>query len=361
MPCHKLRFKAHVNKLVANIAGAAPVTDPRLVNAWGIVAHKNTLWVAANDNGTILNYDLDGTILPTAIVVPGGAPTGIVVNHTSNFLITSGPVTLPATFLIATENGIIAGYNADVDPINAITVVDRSGVDAVYKGITIANNQIYATDFFNRRIDVFNATYALLPGFMFGDVVYKNNIPADFAPFNIANLHGRLYVTYAKQDPTTPADDLPGAGNGYINIFDYNGLFVRRFASNGNLNSPWGLAFAPENFCDAACNLLVGNFGDGTINAYNHCGKFQGKLRDRCGRVITIDGLWGLFVYKHRLYFASGPADEANGLVGVITDKKIRKPKVVPVVVDSDSESEDSFTKYNYYDNYNFNGCGCQH
>jgi len=359
MPCHKLHFKAHVNNLVANIAGAAPVTDPRLVNAWGIVTYGNTLWVAANDNGTILNYDLNGTILPTAIVVPGGAPTGIIVNRTTNFLITNGPVTLPATFLIATENGIIAGYNAAVDPVNAITVIDRSGVGAVYTGIAIANNQIYATDFYNRRIDVFNANYALLTGFMFADLVYRNNIPADFAPFNIANLHGRLYVTYAKQNPDNLAEDLPGAGNGYINIYDYNGLFVRRFASNGDLNSPWGLAFAPENFCDAACNLLVGNFGDGTINAHDHCGKFHGQLRDKCGKVIVIDGLWGLIVYKQRLYFAAGPADEANGLVGVITDKKFRKPKIAPVINSFDEDSEDSFTKYNYYDNYNFSGCSC--
>lgn len=352
MPCHKLHFKAYVNNLVANLAEVAPVTDPRLINAWGIVVYNNTLWVAANDNGTILNYDLNGVILPTAIVVPGGAPTGIVINRTENFLITNGPVTLPATFLIATENGIIAGYNAAVDPVNAITVIDQSGANAVYKGITIANNQIFATDFFNQHVDVFDGTYNLLPHFTFADVVYHDAIPDDFAPFNIANLHGKLYVTYAKQDPGNAAEDLPGAGNGYINIFDYNGLFIRRFASAGVLNSPWGITFAPENFGGAACNLLVGNFGDGHINVFDHCGKCKGEFRDKCRHVVVIDGLWGLVVYKHKLYFAAGPADEANGLVGVITEKKVCHEQH-----DSNEDCEDNFTKYNYYDSYNY--CDC--
>lgn len=356
MPCKRIHFKAQVNNLVANLAGVARVTDPRLVNAWGIVEYNNTIFAVSNDLSQVLNYDLEGAILPTTITVPGGEPTAIVVNRTAFFPITAGPVTLPATFLIATENGTIYGYNADVDPVNAILVIDRSGVDAVYTGIAIANNKIFAADFFNKRIDVFDANYNLLTGYLFPDIFYNLPIPATFAPFNIADINGKLYVTYAQQDPVTPENQFVGAGLGFINIFDYNGLFIRRFTSQGALNAPWGLAFAPENFGDAACHLLVGNFGDGRVSVFNHCGKFVGFLRNKCGDIIVIDGLWGLLRYKKKIYFAAGPNGQTNGLVGTIgeREKECRKKDNVEEEIMSYYDNKCCNNNYNYYDNYNY-------
>jgi len=323
--CQKVHFKPAVQNLVTNGTIAAKVTDPRLINAWGIVEYNNTLWAVANGSNLVLNYSFDGTILPTSITIPGGLPTGIIVNNTDGFLITSGPVTLPATFLIATENGLVVGYNADVDPVNAITVIDRSGVDAVYKGLAIANGRLFVTDFFNRRVDVFDAAYNLLVGYVFTDPSTENPIPADFAPFNIVNIDDRLFITYAKQLPPDNEEVVVGPGNGFISVFDFYGAFVRRLVSGGALNAPWGLAVAPHGWCDASCKLLVGNFGDGRINVYDFCGKYHGYLRDKCGRAIVLNGLWGLVNYKRQVYFASGPNAEAAGLVGVLEKPRCHK------------------------------------
>jgi uncharacterized protein (TIGR03118 family) len=332
-----LHFKATVQNLVSNGAFSGRVIDARLVNGWGIVEYNGTLWVTSNNGaGQVLNYALDGTILPTAITVPGGSPTGIIVNNTAGFLITNGPVTLPATLLIATEEGLVLGYNAAVDPVNAIVVIDRSGVDAVYTGLAIANNRLFVADFFNRRIDVFDAQYNLLAGYTFTDPSIQNAIPFNYAPFNIVNIDNRLFVTYAQQ--LAPDNEViqPGAGNGIINIFDFYGAFVRRLVTGGALNAPWGLAVAPNNWGDAACKLLVANFGDGRINVYDFCGKFLGYLRDRCGRPVFIDGISGLINYRNRVYFTAGPGAGTGGLVGVI-----RKPGC---------HDYDNNYNYNYYD-----------
>jgi uncharacterized protein (TIGR03118 family) len=318
MVCGKSQFRASIFDLVANLADKAKYVDARLVNAWGIIEFGNSIWVAANDTGLILNYDFNGTILAPTIAVPGGSPTGLVVNTTANFPITNGPVTLPASFLVATENGIIAGYNANVDPVNAITVVDRSGVGAVYKGIAIANGNIYAADFFNGRIDVFDANFNLLSGFIFPNGIYGDNLPTGYAPFNIAYLHERLYVTYALQLAPANTDDVAGEGNGYINIFDVNGLFVERFAAKEHLNSPWALAIAPKHFGEFCGKLLVGNNGNGKINVFGWNGKRIGDVHNKHNKDIVLDGLWGLLVHEERVYFASGPNDEVNGLVGFI-------------------------------------------
>lgn len=313
----KYHLKNKVVNLVSNVVNNAKNTDARLVNAWGIIVFDGSIWIAANGTDQILNYSFDGTILAPTVAVPNGVPTGLVVNETNNFPITSGPNTLPSSFLVCTENGIIAGYNATVDPNNAITVVDRSGVDAVYKGLTIANNKIYACDFYNRRIDVFDANFNLLAGFYFPDGLPTDHLPTDFAPFNIGYFKGHLYVTYAKQLPPDNEDDEPGKGNGYINVFDVNGLFVKRLVEKCHLNSPWGLTVA-KCFGKYSGKLFVGNFGDGKINVYNWEGKWLGDLDNKHGKDIVIEGLWGLVAFHKKIFFAAGPNDEANGLYGFI-------------------------------------------
>lgn len=311
-------LKVSKKNLVANLATLAKIVDPRLVDAWGIVQFEKSLWVNANGTGLLLNYDLEGNILANSATIPGGNPTGIVTNFTPGFVFTSGLNTGAATFLIATENGYVVAYNNAVNPTDAVIVIDRSGVSADYKGLVIANNQLYVADFFNNRIDVFDSSFNLLTGFYFPDLDYCDPLPANFAPFNIVYIHDRLFVAYAKQLAPDNTDDEPGKGNGYINIFDINGLFVKRFVSKCHLNSPWAMVQAPCDFGHYSKQLMVGNHGDGKINIFDFCGKHLAELRirDKCHKDLKIFGLWGLVPYHNRVFFASGPDDGANGIVG---------------------------------------------
>lgn len=298
----------NVRNLVSNVTGRAPNVDPNAVNSWGIVHTGNQLWVAQNGTGVISNYNINGVEIPPAIIVPStegpGSPTGLVLNPGPNFLISG----LPAKLLAATEDGLIVAYNATVNPTNAITVVDRSGVDANYKGLAVTNTNIYAADFHNNRIDTFDSAFNLLGGFPFVDPT----IPAGYAPFNIVYLHGKLYVLYAQQDGAAE-NDVAAPGNGYVSIFTTAGVFVKRFISRGYLNSPWALIAAPHDCGFEHGYILVGNNGDGTIGVYDRNGTFMGRLEDCACQDIIIDGLWGI---TNTLYFASGPNNEENGLVG---------------------------------------------
>jgi uncharacterized protein (TIGR03118 family) len=210
-----------------------------------------------------------------------------------------------------------------VDPTNAIRVVNRP--DAIYKGLAVSAGGtgplLYASDFHNNRIDVFDTNFALvtLPGTPFRDP----HLPGGYAPFGLQAINGDIYVTYAKQDADR-RDDVPGSGFGFISVFSPNGQFVRRVASHGVLNAPWGLALAPANFGRFANRLLVGNFGDGALNAFDlDSGKFVGRLRGTDHKPITIEGLWGIAFGNglsnqpvDTLFFAAGPGDEQHGLYG---------------------------------------------
>jgi uncharacterized protein (TIGR03118 family) len=232
-------------------------------------------------------------------------------------------------FLFDTESGRILGWNPDVGPTRAVVAVDRSGVEAIYKGLalvsTAAGSFLYATDFHNGRVDVFDQHFHLVstPG-GFTDP----NLPAHFAPFGIRNIGGRLLVTYAKQDPARE-DDVPGPGLGFVDMFDARGHLLRRVASRGHLNAPWGLAVAPASFGHFAGDLLVGNFGDGRITAFDMSSSRGveecGQLRRRNGQVLAIDGLWALSFGNDgpagssgSLFFTAGPDDETHGLFGKI-------------------------------------------
>jgi uncharacterized protein (TIGR03118 family) len=311
--------------LTSDLPGVAANQDPNLANPWGIAfSPSSPFWISDNHTGLSTLYNGAGkpqslvvTIPPTPGGAPPGAPTGVVFNSTSDF---SGN-----KFIFATEDGGIAGWSG-----GTAATIEQTVAGAVYKGVTIGNNGgsnlLYAANFNSGNVDVFNSSFSLttLPG---GFV--DPNLPAGFAPFDIQNIGGLLYVTYAKQN-AEKHDDVAGAGNGFVDVFDTNGNFKARLISQGALDSPWGLALAPGTFGAFANDLLVGNFGDGKINAYNPItGAFLGTLSDSNGNPIVNEGLWGLAFGNggpgfdlNALYFTAGiPGPdklEDHGLFGEI-------------------------------------------
>jgi uncharacterized protein (TIGR03118 family) len=322
-----------VRNLVSDQQGVATHTDPNLVNAWGLVAGPSTPWWVA-DNGTDVStlYTGDGSPVSLVVDVPG-APTGAVFNGGSHFVVSDGTDSGPALFIFATESGTIRGWNPAVPPppfsTQTFVVVDRSSVDAIYKGLTIASTTsgdfLYATDFHNARVDMFDGDFNLVtPSGAFDDP----RIPPGFGPFGIQNIDGTLFVTYAKQDADAE-DDVAGQGLGFVDMFTTNGDFLGRVATRGQLNAPWGLAVAPASFGRFGGDLLVGNFGNGKINAFdlqpNGTYQFRGQLQDGNGSVIAIDGLWALRFGNgaaagstDTLFFTAGPDDESHGLFGKV-------------------------------------------
>lgn len=310
---HYVRGEFKVKNLISNIPNIAKYTDSTLLNAWGLVVEDDSLWVAVNHSGTLSNYELDGSFSAIYVTLTLAdqslaSPTGLVKNHTRGFRVNN----IPASLLTVTEDGVVFAYVPSVDPNNGILVIDNSGNDAIYKGATIANGYLYATDFHNGQVDVFDENFVQQSGFLFIDP----SIPSGYAPFNIVKIGNRLFVSYAKQDANAK-DDVHGPGFGYVSIFEFDGTFVRRFTSNGPLNSPWGMLAGPERW-HIDDTVMIGNFGDGVINVFSHCGKFLGELRDENDNVISIDGLWDFKYDDHKLFFVAGPSDEADGLVGYI-------------------------------------------
>jgi uncharacterized protein (TIGR03118 family) len=308
----------------------AAATDASLVNAWGLTAGPTTPWWAAN-NGTSTSTLYSGTGAKAALTVAvAGDPTGTVFNgNTKDFVVSQGGKTGAARFLFATESGTILGWTPAVNGTVAVVGVDRSASGAVYKGLATANDRLYATDFHNARVDVFDAAFApvSLPG-GFQD----SKVPKGFAPFGIQALGGNIFVTYAKQDAAAK-DDVPLPGQAYVDEFSPDGQLMGHVVNSGKknapLNAPWGLALAPADFSVFGGDLLVGNFGNGRISAYTQRGGdwvYKGQLRHADGTPIAIDGLWAIAFGNgaaagpvDSLYFASGPSDEKHGLFGSIT------------------------------------------
>ena len=307
-------------------------TDPNLVNAWGLVAGPATpWWVANNGTATSTLYRASGRPMSLVVQVPG-APTGIVYNGGTHFVLKSARKSSPALFMFASEDGTLSGWSTMVPgPFpshDAVVVIDSSLGGAIYKGLAIATTLegdfLYAADFHNGRVDVFDGEFHAAGA---AGAFVDPNLPSGFAPFGIQNIGGHIFVTYAKQD-AEGKDEVAGPGFGYVSEFDAAGTFVARVASGGELNAPWGLAMAPaEGFGPFSGHLLVGNFGDGRINAYEatapHAAK--GPLMDKGGMPIAVDGLWGIAFGnggaagpKSVLYFAAGPGDETHGLFGSI-------------------------------------------
>jgi uncharacterized protein (TIGR03118 family) len=350
--------------VISDGAIVADHIDPNFVNPWGIVAPSpNAFWDANNHTGTSTVFSSAGNINAAlhAVTIPApagstghSAPTGVINNSTSAFVVTDGTKSGPAIFIFATEDGTIAGWNPTVGTngatppsTHAVLAVDNSASGAVYKGLaslnvpaggTLAAGQyLFATNFNSGNLDVFDSSFkpVTLPTGTFQD----STIPAGFAPFGIQTIGSKLYVTYAKQD-AAKHDDVAGPGNGFVDVFSSTGVLLPRLGGTGvqsELNSPWGVALAPTNFGAFSNDILVGNFGDSHISAFDPVtGAFLGQLNDDHGQPLTLAGgltgpdtigLWGIFAFSGNttattastLYFTSGFNDEADGVFGALT------------------------------------------
>jgi uncharacterized protein (TIGR03118 family) len=327
----------HQTNLVSNIPGLAAHTDRQLQNPWGVSLSPDGLFrVDDNHAGISTVYDVNGNreqdtvqipLPPGATATSPSAPDGTVLNTTTGFVISEHGRSAPANSIFATEDGTIAAWNSKVDKRNALIEADNSGSGAVFKALTLATNAgstfIYATDFHNGMVDVFDSQFHAVqrPG-----AFVDPNLPAGFAPFGIKNVNGTIFVTYAKQLAPDNHDDQAGPGNGFVDEYDTSGNLIRRFASQGPLNSPHGIALAPADFGAFGNDLLVANFGDGRINVFNPTtGQFLGQLSDAAGRPITNVGIWGITfgngaggTQKDTLYFAAGINGENDGLFASI-------------------------------------------
>lgn len=312
--------------LVSDIPGLAARTDPNLVNPWGIsFSGTSAFWVSDAGTGKSTLYNTAGVPQALVVTIPGpgdgspGVPTGQVFNTSAGTGAFNGDL-----FIFASEAGTIAGWRGALGT-TAETLVNNSATGASYLGIALGNTggnaYLYAANFGNSRIDVIpnGAAPALSGSFL------DPTLPVDYAPFNIQRIGSNLFVTYALRG--ADGDEVPGAGRGYVDMFDLNGNLVQRFASNGLLNAPWGLALAPSTFGQFGGNLLVGNFGDGTINAFNIAtGAYTGTLRDANGNPLVNRGLWGLTFGNggqggdpNTLYLAAGIQRETHGLFASVT------------------------------------------
>jgi uncharacterized protein (TIGR03118 family) len=306
--------------LVSDIPGRALNTDPNLKNPWGIASSATSpFWIANNGTGTATLYNTAGTPQALVVTIPDGAGGNAAV---TGQVFNAGSAFNSDRFIFASEDGLISGWRSGTVAETLYTTPNG----AIYKGLAIGsigtNAYLYATDFHNGKIDVLGSTGAPSLTGHFVDPT----LPVGFAPFNIQTIGNQVYVTYAKQDADAE-DDVAGAGNGYVDVFDLNGNFIKRLISGGVLNSPWGLAVAPSSFGAFAGDLLVGNFGNGMIDAFNLAsGAFVDSLRDASGNPIVIRGLWALDFGNGgaggdpgSLYFTAGINREADGLFGSIT------------------------------------------
>jgi uncharacterized protein (TIGR03118 family) len=337
-----------VHNLVADDKSTATADfyDPRLINPWGNVASAtspfwvcdlgvSTIYTVSPTNATPMGTP-NASLQPT---IPGaggakGSCTGIVANIAPATTPPTFPVTAPgkapvaANFIFTTENGVLSAWAGGADATQAFTEVDNSS-SAVYKGLALVVTpaiQLYAANFKSGAIDVFDSQFkpVVMPAGSFVDP----SVPAGFAPFNIWNLGGKLYVAYARQD-ASKMFDVPGRGNGYVSVFDPSGKLLQSLVAGGAssaLDSPWGLAIAPATFGKFANDLLVGNFGNGMINAYDPAtGAFVGTLQDSNGENLVLPGLWALYFGngasggdKNALYFTAGPGGQKHGILGSI-------------------------------------------
>lgn len=315
----------------------AVVVDPDLKNAWGLaMSPSSPIWVSDNNAGVATLYSVapggaSAAKLGLTVTVPGGrastgdssSPTGQVFNGGTGFVVSSASGSGPAKFIFSSESGQITGWN----PAAGATVaqLEYSSPTAVYKGLTIATSDagtfLYASNFHDGTVDVFDSNFQLVTtagGFA------DPSIPAGYAPFGIQDLNGLIYVSYAKQD-AAKHDDVAGSGHGFVDVFTPNGFRVERLASRGHLDSPWGMTIAPAGFGRFGGALLVGNFGNGHINAYNaFSGEYLGTLHGQNDQDVTIDGLWGLTFGTAStggtgtLLFSAGINHEQDGLFGAI-------------------------------------------
>jgi uncharacterized protein (TIGR03118 family) len=316
-----------LTNIQSDIPGLAAHVDSNLVNPWGMAVPSATgpIWVSDNGTGVSTLYDQpDGTARSLIVTIPtsarnkdGGNPTGVVFNGTTFFNVTLNGNSLPARFIFVSEDGSISGWNSTLDGTRAIIAVDNGtnlgSKRAIYKGATLGvangHNFLYVTNFHTGRVETYDENFHQVNPHGFVDGI----LPAGYAPFGIRNFNGEIFVTYALQD-SKGEDDVAGPGNGFVNVFDTSGNFLRRLVSNGKLNAPWGLALVEG-------ELWVGNFGDGTINNYDPTtGAFLETISKADATPLQVDGLWDLLPLEAGVYFTAGIADEEHGLFGLITE-----------------------------------------
>ena len=331
---HFTRTDLTVN--VPSVSMAAPNTDAHLVNAWGLSRGTPTPWWVS-DNGAGVSTLYAGTgvpqpATPLVVTIPGpdgkqSTPTGTVFNYTTGFQVAPNA---KAIFLFVTEDGTIAGWNPGVKPTDAVVAFPPAGTPpgkAVYKGCTLVTTSqgtfLYVANFGEGRVDVFDSSFKPLRS---RENAFRDfHIPHGYAPFNVQNVGGNVVVTFAKKERGS-VDEEHGPGKGFVAIFDPRGRLLLDLDHGSFLNAPWGIAQAPSDFGVFSHRLLIGNFGDGTINVFNAVsGEFEGKLLDANGAPLWIDGLWALSFGSNgasgsaiELYFTAGPNEESNGLFGKI-------------------------------------------
>jgi uncharacterized protein (TIGR03118 family) len=318
--------------LVSDGSVPAAHVDPNLKNPWGVAFNPmGFVWISDNGTQRATLYDGNGVPQSLVVTIPAGTsgpsnPTGVVFNGTTDFVVSQAGKSGVGVFIFAGEAGTLTAWSPAVNATQAVTMFDDGSGGAVYKGLALASNNganfLFAADFHNNKIDVFDRSFTKVT---IAGAFQDPALPAGFAPFGIQAIGSKLYVTYAKQDGDAH-DDVKGPGLGFVNVFDTAGRMIQRFASGGPLNAPWGAAMAPSNFARFAHDILIGNFGDGTINAFNaNTGMFDGTLQRNDGTQIVEDGLWGIAFGNglnnqptNTLFFAAGPNDEANGVYGRI-------------------------------------------
>jgi uncharacterized protein (TIGR03118 family) len=345
--------------LISDIPGLAEVTDPNLLNPWGLAFFPgmSPFWINENNAGFSALYFADAVVdsaLPHVIIPPPppstapGTPTGII----ANFFVTAGafPIIIdgtnfgPSLFIIDTEDGTVEAWNVNPpiapgipDPLSAVIVVDNSQggapTGAVYKGLALGENTangplLYATNFRTGKVDVFDSNFQSPNPPLTGSFT-DPKVQHGYAPFGIQNINGQIWVTYAKQD-APKHDPVNKPGHGFVDVFDVNGNLVTRFAQHGHLDSPWGVAMAPATFGQFANDILVGNFGDGVINVFDPTStKWLGQVTGPNGRPLVNSGLWSLTFggalnsngtssSPNTLFFSAGLNDENDGLFGTI-------------------------------------------
>ncbi|GGO71088.1 TIGR03118 family protein [Nonomuraea cavernae] len=331
------RNRFDVVNLVSDVSGKAPVTDPKLVNPWGLAMGK-TLWVSGTGSGSATVYSGNGKKEQTEVNIPGGAPTGQVFNPTEGFTVKGKP----ATFIFASPSGAITGWNAEVDPKNAVIAAFTRGAD--YKGLELVRTDdgdfLLAADFAHGRIHAFDSDFRRIQ--LSRSQFRDRAIPSTYSPFNVAVVNGNIWIAYALRDAST-GKSVPGAGKGFISRFDANGRLTGRIARTG-LNAPWAMTAAPKSFGRYAGALLVGNFGDGTIHAFRR-GRHLGALTKADGRKITLPGLWDLEPGtsanggENALWFSAGSDGGKHGVLGVIRPAGSRSTVTAPTTSPSHSPS----------------------
>jgi uncharacterized protein (TIGR03118 family) len=319
--------------LVADTSGVAAVTDPNLVNPWGLARSSSSpWWVSDNGPGLSTLYSGTGSIASLVVTIPPadatsgstGTPTGVVFNGTTDFALAPG---MPADFLFVTEDGTISGWNPGVKATAAVIVVNTHEA-SVFKGATIAtldgHHYLYVADFRKGRVQVFNASFQHVD--LIEDAFVDDRIPDGFAPFNVQDIGDNLFVTYAEQD-SAKHDEVDGAGLGYVDVFSPAGRLLQRLQAGPWFNAPWGVTQAPSDFGLFSHDLLVGQFGSGEILVFNPItGAFKGRLHNSQNMPIVIGGLWDIAFGNggnagaaNTLYFTAGSDQEQHGLFGNIT------------------------------------------